>query len=51
MYDNIEEMVFEKNVPMISLGANQIYWKVKWNDDFTIMECRKDLTLFNSGFF
>ncbi len=51
MYDNIEEMVFEKNVPMISLGANQIYWKVKWNDDYTLMECRKDLTLFDSGFF
>ncbi len=50
MYDKIEEMVFDQNIPMISLGANQIYWKIKWHDDFTVMECRKDLTFFGDGF-
>jgi len=50
MYDKIEEMVFDQNIPLISLGANQIFWKVKWHDNFTRMECRKDLTFFGERF-
>jgi len=50
MYDNLHELIQSKHKSLISLGANQVYWKTKWNDDYSIMECRKDLTSFSSSF-
>ncbi len=35
-----------RGASLISLGANQLYWIVKWNGNHTRMECRKDLTFF-----
>ncbi len=40
----------ERGVSLISLGANQLYWIVKWNKQHTRMECRKDLTFFKNTF-
>lgn len=50
MYDELEKLVFEKNKSLISIGGNQIYWKIRWHDDFTKIECRKDLTSFDEPF-
>lgn len=36
-----------RGVSIISMGANQLYWVVRWNTEHTKMECRKDLTFFN----
>ena len=49
-YNRLSELVNIKGKSLISLGGNQIYWKVKWNTAFTIMECRKDLTFFENSF-
>lgn len=29
---------------LVFLGANQLYWKIRWCDDYTRMECHKDYT-------
>jgi len=42
--------VIERGISVISLGANQLYWVVRWNAEHTRMECRKDLTFFKSAF-
>jgi hypothetical protein len=47
MYDNLEKLI-DSGSSMISLGANQFYWRTKWDKNFTQMECRKDLTGFTS---
>lgn len=48
MYNQLEKAVNE-GVSLISLGGNQIYWKTKWNEDYSQMECRKDLSFFSFG--
>ena len=49
MYSNLEKLIYDGR-SLLALGANQIYWKIKWRDNFTLMECRKDLTFFDNGF-
>ncbi|MPN06379.1 hypothetical protein SDC9_153635 [bioreactor metagenome] len=49
MYSNLEDLV-ESGRSLLSIGANQIYWKVKWKNDYTLMECRKDMTFFDDSF-
>jgi N,N-dimethylformamidase len=51
MYNRIEELVYDEQKSLISIGGNQIYWKIKWMEDFTKYECRKDMTFFDNGFF
>lgn len=40
----------KRGVSFISLGANQLYWVVRWNSKTTRMECRKDVTFFEHTF-
>jgi hypothetical protein len=47
MYDNLIRQVSTHKKSLISLGANQIYWKIKWDDDIRVMECRKDRSFFS----
>lgn len=49
MYDNLKAMVSQQNTSLISLGANQVYWKVRWHENFNQMECHKDLTFFKNS--
>ncbi len=49
MYTTIERLL-GNGVSLISLGANQCYWIVRWNADHSVMECRKDLTGFDKSF-
>jgi hypothetical protein len=51
MYDNLNHLVKSEKKSLISLGGNQVYWKTQWNDDYSIMECRKDLTSFDNSVF
>jgi hypothetical protein len=34
---------------LLSLGANQPYWRVRWHDDRTRLECRKDGARMSDG--
>lgn len=49
MYDQLQNII-SRGASMISLGANQLYWVTQWNNDYTQMECRKDLTMFDNSF-
>ena len=49
MFDNLNKLV-DKGHSFVSMGGNQIYWKIKWHDNFTRIECRKDLTFFDNSF-
>jgi len=49
MYKNLENLIYSGR-SLLALGANQIHWKIKWKNDFTLMECRKDMTFFDDGF-
>jgi hypothetical protein len=49
IYDNLEKLI-DSGASMISLGSNQLYWRTRWDKNFTQMECRKDLTGFTSLF-
>jgi hypothetical protein len=46
MYTNLIE--FSQNKNIISMGGNQVYWKILFKDDFSTIECRKDGTYFDS---
>lgn len=51
MYDNLEKLIHKQQKSLLSLGGNQIYWKVRWNNNMTQLECRKDLTNFSKSSF
>lgn len=48
MYDNLEKLVYKKEKSLLALGGNQIYIKVQWNNNYSQMECHKDLTFFKN---
>ncbi len=48
MYNNLVTLLEDYNISLISLGANQMYWKTYWHDNYAYMECRKDLTSFDN---
>lgn len=47
MYDHLQALLEKHHVSLISLGGNQMYWKTKWHNHYSYMECRKDLTSFD----
>ena len=49
-YNKLISLVKNSDKSLISIGANQAYWKVKWDSDFETMECRKDLTFFKDTY-
>lgn len=48
MYNNLVSLLEDEGISLISLGGNQMYWKTEWNSQYTVMECRKDLTSFDN---
>lgn len=46
MYQGLKKIA--KKASIINLGANQVYWKIKWNAEYTQMELRKDVSFFSS---
>ena len=49
-YNKLISLVENSEKSLISIGGNQVYWKVKWDSDFETMECRKDLTFFKDTY-
>jgi len=47
MFKNLVALSKTKN--LISLGGNQMYWKIKWNKNYTELECRKDGNFFSNS--
>lgn len=50
MYRTLRELIQKKKKSYINLGGNQIYWKVKWHNDFKTLECRKNCSPFENTF-
>jgi N,N-dimethylformamidase len=46
MYKTLRRLVLREGKHLIGLGANQVYWKVRWNKEHTVLECRKDYSWF-----
>jgi N,N-dimethylformamidase len=45
MYRGMKDLL-KQGKSLILAGANNFYWKVRWHDNFTCLECHKDLTGF-----
>lgn len=50
MYDSLRELINKRKKSFINLGGNQIYWKVKWHNDFKTLECRKNCAPFEGTY-
>lgn len=46
MYNTLKNLGATRN--LLSIGANQVYWRIEWIDNKTY-ECHKDATLFNNN--
>ncbi|MBK9635323.1 MAG: hypothetical protein IPO64_12705 [Bacteroidetes bacterium] len=46
MYSKLNALKVTKNI--ISLGGNQLYWKVKFLNNYSEIECRKDGTYYEN---
>jgi N,N-dimethylformamidase len=49
MYNTTKRFLAEGG-SMISLGANQYYWNIRYHDNYRRIECRKDLTFFTDSY-
>lgn len=49
MYKNL--LAITENSNLLALGGNQIYWKVKWHNNFTKIEVRKGGGFFEGSLF
>jgi hypothetical protein len=47
MYSSLIDLTKTRN--LVSMGGNQIYWKIKWNSTFDTLECRKDWSFFKNS--
>ncbi len=45
MYDALRKT----KISLISLGGNQVFWKIKWSDNYQTLEVRKDVTFFENS--
>lgn len=50
MYASLRKLINERKKSFINLGGNQIYWKVKWHNDFKTLECRKNCAPFEETY-
>jgi N,N-dimethylformamidase len=48
-YHGLRSLVLEGDSSLLALGGNQLYWKIRWHDARTRIECRKDATPFSDG--
>ena len=48
MFENLEKLADSVNI--ISMGGNQLYWKVRWHNNYTLLECRKAGTFFKDTY-
>ena len=48
MLDGLDQLL-DGGASLLALGGNQLYWRVRWDDDHTAVECRKDGSPFPGG--
>ncbi len=48
MYTALRNLVFQQHKPLLALGGNQVYWQVRWHQNFTQLECRKNASFFQN---
>ncbi len=41
-YNTLRQLVLEQKISLLNLGANQLYWQIRWLDNYSKIECRKD---------
>ncbi|RNI31201.1 N,N-dimethylformamidase beta subunit family domain-containing protein [Rufibacter latericius] len=48
MYTALRELVYQQRKSLLALGGNQVYWQVRWHQNFTQVECRKNGSFFEN---
>lgn len=48
MYAGLRDLVLNQRKSLLALGGNQVYWQVRWHQDFTQLECRKNGSFFQN---
>ncbi|MBC3541264.1 N,N-dimethylformamidase beta subunit family domain-containing protein [Rufibacter sediminis] len=48
MYATLRELVHQQKKSLLALGGNQVYWQVRWHQEFTQLECRKNGAFFQN---
>ncbi|AMM50241.1 hypothetical protein TH61_02305 [Rufibacter sp. DG15C] len=49
MYLTLQKLVWQKGKSLLSLGGNQVYWQVRWHQNFTQVECPKNGSFFQNS--
>ncbi|QHL87298.1 hypothetical protein GU926_07575 [Nibribacter ruber] len=49
MYQTLQKLVWQQGKSLLSLGGNQVYWQVRWYQNFTQLECPKNGTFFQNS--
>ena len=48
MYQTLRHLVGQQQKSLLAVGGNQAYWQVKWHQNFTQLECRKNTSFFQN---
>ncbi|GGK65537.1 hypothetical protein GCM10011405_11920 [Rufibacter glacialis] len=48
MYAALRDLVLWKHKSLVALGGNQVYWQVRWHQNFTQVECPKNGAFFHN---
>ncbi|RNI29588.1 hypothetical protein EFA69_08505 [Rufibacter immobilis] len=48
MYTALRDLVRNQQKSLVALGGNQVYWQVRWHQNFTQLECRKSGSFFQN---
>ncbi|ALI98171.1 N,N-dimethylformamidase beta subunit family domain-containing protein [Rufibacter tibetensis] len=48
MYASLRNLIFQQRKSLLALGGNQVYWQVRWHQNFTKLECRKNGEFFQN---
>ncbi|WP_345169136.1 N,N-dimethylformamidase beta subunit family domain-containing protein [Nibribacter koreensis] len=49
MFQTLQNLVLQQNKSLLSLGGNQVYWQVRWHQNFTQVECPKNGSFFQNS--
>lgn len=48
MYTTLRQLIGQQKKSLLALGGNQCYWQVRWHQNFTRLECRKNSSFFEN---
>jgi N,N-dimethylformamidase len=49
MYQALQKLVWQQGKSLLSIGGNQVYWQVRWHQNFTQVECPKNGSFFQKS--